>query len=149
MRDDITYPDSKVHGANMGPIWGRQDPGGPMLAPWTLLSGYVMHSLWLWPLWSRLSEQIDNMPRWHFDCFPYPDSPSLKYGVLIRLITLYHLAYTATPSRTCLTCLILCGVYPPNHTVLGVWRIRVFYGREHIRVQRGVGMSMVAITGGF
>ena len=24
-----TDPDSKVHGANMGPIWGRQDPGGP------------------------------------------------------------------------------------------------------------------------
>ena len=22
-------PDSKVHEANMGPIWGRQDPGGP------------------------------------------------------------------------------------------------------------------------
>ena len=22
-------PDNKVHGANMGPIWGRQDPGGP------------------------------------------------------------------------------------------------------------------------
>ena len=22
-------PDSEVHGANMGPIWGRQDPGGP------------------------------------------------------------------------------------------------------------------------
>ena len=22
-------PDSKVHGANIGPIWGRQDPGGP------------------------------------------------------------------------------------------------------------------------
>ena len=31
------FPDSKVHGANMGPIWGRQDPGGPMLAPWTEL----------------------------------------------------------------------------------------------------------------
>ena len=25
----------------MGPIWGRQDPGGPMLAPWTLLSGIL------------------------------------------------------------------------------------------------------------
>ena len=25
----ILYPDSKVHGANMGPNWGRQDPGGP------------------------------------------------------------------------------------------------------------------------
>ena len=23
------FPDSKVHGANMGPIWGRHDPGGP------------------------------------------------------------------------------------------------------------------------
>ena len=27
------YPDSKVHGANMGPIWGRQDPGGPHVGP--------------------------------------------------------------------------------------------------------------------
>ena len=25
----LYYPYSKVHGANMGPIWGRQDPGGP------------------------------------------------------------------------------------------------------------------------
>ena len=24
-----SHPDSKVHGTNMGPIWGRQDPGGP------------------------------------------------------------------------------------------------------------------------
>ena len=28
-----TNPDSKVHGANMGPIWGRQDPGGPQVGP--------------------------------------------------------------------------------------------------------------------
>ena len=27
------YPDSKVHGANMGPIWGWQDPGGPHVGP--------------------------------------------------------------------------------------------------------------------
>ena len=33
----LIVPDSKVHGANIGPIWGRQDPGGP---PWTLFSGY-------------------------------------------------------------------------------------------------------------
>ena len=26
-------PDSKVRGANMGPIWGRQDPGGPRDGP--------------------------------------------------------------------------------------------------------------------
>ena len=23
------HPDSKVDGANMGPTWGREDPGGP------------------------------------------------------------------------------------------------------------------------
>ena len=32
MDTDIT-PDSKVHGANMGPIWGRQDPCGPHVGP--------------------------------------------------------------------------------------------------------------------
>ena len=26
-------PDGKVHGANMGPIWGRQDPGEPHVGP--------------------------------------------------------------------------------------------------------------------
>ena len=26
-------PDSKVHGANMGPIWDRQDPCGPHVGP--------------------------------------------------------------------------------------------------------------------
>ena len=29
----LASPDSKVHGANMGPIWGRQDPGGPHVGP--------------------------------------------------------------------------------------------------------------------
>ena len=37
------YPDTKVHGANMGLIWGRQDPGelhiGPMnFAIWVELT---------------------------------------------------------------------------------------------------------------
>ena len=26
-------PDRKVHGTNMGPTWGRQDPGGPHVGP--------------------------------------------------------------------------------------------------------------------
>ena len=30
---DIDNPESKVHGANMGPIWGRQNPGGPYVGP--------------------------------------------------------------------------------------------------------------------
>ena len=48
LRKDI--PDSKVHEANMGPIWGQRDPGGPHVGPmnllWTLLweqfqSGFI------------------------------------------------------------------------------------------------------------
>ena len=35
------YPDSKVHGAYMGPIRGRQDPGGPRVGTGTLLSGFI------------------------------------------------------------------------------------------------------------
>ena len=27
------FHDSKLHGANKGPIWGRQDPGGPNVGP--------------------------------------------------------------------------------------------------------------------
>ena len=29
----LVYPDSKIHGANMGPIWGWQDPGEPHVGP--------------------------------------------------------------------------------------------------------------------
>ena len=29
-------PDSKVHEVNMGPNWGRQDPGGPHVGPMNL-----------------------------------------------------------------------------------------------------------------
>ena len=28
-----SFSDSKVHGASVGPIWGRQDPGGPHAGP--------------------------------------------------------------------------------------------------------------------
>ena len=32
----MNFPDSKVHGANMGPIWDRQDPGGLHVGPMNL-----------------------------------------------------------------------------------------------------------------
>ena len=31
-----SIPNSKVHGAYMGPTWGRQDPGGPHVGPMKL-----------------------------------------------------------------------------------------------------------------
>ena len=36
--------DSKVHGAVMGPTWGRQDPGGPHVGPMNLAILEVMWS---------------------------------------------------------------------------------------------------------
>ena len=48
-----TISDNKVHGANMGPFWGRQDPGGPHVCPmnfaiWDSESnrGSVYESFW-------------------------------------------------------------------------------------------------------
>ena len=29
----LPWYDNKVHGANIGPIWGRQDPGGAHVGP--------------------------------------------------------------------------------------------------------------------
>ena len=39
--DNASYdnPASKVHGPNMGPIWGRQDPGGPHVGPMNFAIG--------------------------------------------------------------------------------------------------------------
>ena len=36
-------PGCKVHGANMGPIWSRQDQGGSHVGPINLLSGASFH----------------------------------------------------------------------------------------------------------
>ena len=38
------FTDSKVHGANMGLTWGRQDPGGPHVGPMNLTIWVVPHS---------------------------------------------------------------------------------------------------------
>ena len=44
----LLFPDSKVYVANMGPIWGRQDPGGPHVGPmnfaiWVILFILKLH----------------------------------------------------------------------------------------------------------
>ena len=37
----VSYPDSKVRRANMGPIWSRQDPGGLHFGP-------MNFAIWIW-----------------------------------------------------------------------------------------------------
>ena len=69
--DNITLamnPDSRVHGANMEPIWADRTQVGPMLAPWTLLSG--KHYL---------------IPRW-----PLKIYDAIWYHHTLRFIPLFH-----------------------------------------------------------
>ena len=51
MRGQQVYPESKVYGANMGPIWDRQDPSGPHAGP-------MNFAIWV-ALW------IDSPIKWH------------------------------------------------------------------------------------
>ena len=44
------YPDNKVHGANMGPIWGRQDPDVPHVGPMKLA------------IWAKFNGGLANFP---------------------------------------------------------------------------------------
>ena len=58
----ITYPDSKVYGANMGPIWGRQDPGGLHIGPMNFA---------IWVINSDVMRMVlVNHLRLYYDVFP-------------------------------------------------------------------------------
>ena len=49
------YPGSKVYGINMGPTWGRQDPGGPHVFPMNLA------------IWEVIDRHHDDVIKWkHF-----------------------------------------------------------------------------------
>ena len=47
------FPDSKVHGANMGPISGRQDPGGSHVGPMNLA---------IWVEWGQTFPGLTHRP---------------------------------------------------------------------------------------
>ena len=70
------YPDSKVHGANMMPIWSRQDPGGPHVGPTnfgilvTIRSGYI------------LSHATTTLKDWGLN-----GSPNINYGLMYHTIS--------------------------------------------------------------
>ena len=41
-------PDCKIHGTNVGPTWGRQDPDGPHVGPMNFV------------LWGQYAAELDN-----------------------------------------------------------------------------------------
>ena len=51
----LRIPDSKVHGAHMGPIWGQQDPDVPTLQ----VSVYVQNTINFLPVASSVYIKLD------------------------------------------------------------------------------------------
>ena len=62
-----SYPDSKVHGANMGPTWVLWAPDGPMLAPGTLLSGLSYLDIAGGELWVSNGHELKEIGRGMID----------------------------------------------------------------------------------
>ena len=67
---ELSDPDSKVHGTNMGPIWGRQDPGGLHVGPMNF-AGDVQFWLKRWVLLCLY---------WSSRCLPWPFRNLNKLG---------------------------------------------------------------------
>ena len=107
------FPDSKVHGGNMGPIWGRQDPSGPHVGPMNLA---------IWVVDRVLAKQM-------------------KYSVGFWIFSLFHKFYTAGHGWRIfcvwgIQYVLLCGCYilmcSVKCFVLFVWWYREFTGSIQI-----------------
>ena len=63
----FTDPDSKIYGADMGPIWGGQDPGGPPCWPHELF--YLGRTIVIpWVLRHWLLASPDHRRPWYWLC---------------------------------------------------------------------------------
>ena len=54
------HPDSKVHGANMGPIWGRHYPGGTYVGPMDFAIWATMKIISKWPISRKIPPLFRN-----------------------------------------------------------------------------------------
>ena len=105
------YPNSKVHGANMGPIWGRQDPGGPDVGPmnfaiwvsknWVIIvSGNgLSQSYYLNQHWLVIKGVLCHLPEWFFKRKPQ-DTQSFTYSDVFENYALW--SYFSVVNEFCL-----------------------------------------------
>ena len=89
----VTDPDSKVRGVNMGPIWGRQDPGGPHVGP----MNFAILGLASWARQAEVSCHRDIIFNWTFClvkydiCLSWIVYVSHWYYMMILFIQAVHL----------------------------------------------------------
>ena len=75
--DGFPVPNSKVHGANMAPIWGRQDSGGPHVGPINFVIWGVLQS----QTWYRSVVTIDPSHGYKNALAKYPTMHHVITGV--------------------------------------------------------------------
>ena len=84
IQPSMPYADSKVHGANMGPIWGRQDPGGPHIGPMNLAIWVVIVTwlenvtmiIWIYSIADKINFKLKLLRE---PLLKIPFSPTVKY----------------------------------------------------------------------
>ena len=93
-------PDSKVHGANMGPIWGQQDPGGPHVGSMNFIIRDNLETIILRILLSPLMNLRGNIRMLSVPTCVHPSAHYvlLVYGKLI-LFGLFGLNFSPVVAR--------------------------------------------------
>ena len=85
-------PDNKFHGANMGPTWGRQGPGGPHVGPmnyaiWEVLSDIIMAGNVFFRLFYNIkSPESVFYFGWRMIPFTWVRPQEKRYGVDISIL---------------------------------------------------------------
>ena len=84
------FLDSKVNGANMGPTWGRQDPGGPHVGPMNFAI-WVSMSYDPGNIWNILASSLWCSHEMHvFICYDIVDVwIGVRCGIFVSLLATY------------------------------------------------------------
>ena len=112
----IIVPYSKVHGANMGPIWGRQDPSGPHVGPmnfaiWGGGGGGGVGSYWAGYI-SGLVLDCSNSSAFAMELLQSCTKPSISKVDLSSTTTIKYLLLLKLKSTVCCvaTSVLRCGL---------------------------------------
>ena len=98
----VPFPDSKVRGANMGPIWGRQDPGGPQVGPMNFAIWDYYYKLLGKNIFIITSRRIHHAYIFGLQCMIIPQTKQMT-----KRYTLY-----IADSMNSMCCCVYCGARP-------------------------------------
>ena len=93
-------PYSKIHGANMGPIWGRQDPGGSHVGP-------MNSAIWECPQRSGEPAQYIKMSSYQYRYSHYNDKTAAAHYFNERTNLAPYISITSNTRRPENSCFLV------------------------------------------